>query len=162
MHAKLLQVFDDASRGPVGAIKLIFRTRNTALLASCASVLTIAALLIDPFAQLVLSFPSRPTPTIHQVASIGIAKAYNANTTVTANHGPPYAVRKLSCRFHGQSKAETLLIAQNAPFKLQSAIISAAFGVDPPFHLNCPTSNCTFPPLTTLGVCSTCEVSASM
>lgn len=52
-----------------------------------------------------------------------------------------------------------ITVAQNAPFGLQSAIISAAFGSEPVFELDCPTSNCTFPPISTFGVCSSCEVS---
>ncbi|ETS80123.1 hypothetical protein PFICI_07652 [Pestalotiopsis fici W106-1] len=134
-----LHLFDLASRGPWGALELMFRMKSAALLASCASLLTIAALVIDPFAQLVLTFPTRPTATPVQVASINIAQVYDAGTEITANHGPPYPV------------------AQNAPFQLQSAVISAAFGVAPAFDLNCPTSNCTYPSFSTLGVCSTCE-----
>ncbi|KAK8063725.1 hypothetical protein PG996_008377 [Apiospora saccharicola] len=135
-----IQLFDAGSRGPWGALQLMFRMKTTALLASAASVLTIAALVIDPFAQLVFSFPTRETPSLTgSRASINLAHVYDANTSVTQNHGPPYPV------------------AQNAPFQLQSAVISAAFGVNPNFELTCPTSNCTFPPVSTLGICSTCE-----
>lgn len=134
-----LHLFDKASRGPWGALRLMFRMKSAALLASFASLLTIAALVIDPFAQLVFSFPTRPTETSAQTASFQIANVYDANTTVTANHGVSYPV------------------AQNAPFQLQSAVISAAFGVNPAFNITCPTSNCTYPPISTLGICSTCE-----
>ncbi|KAK8859694.1 hypothetical protein PGQ11_010428 [Apiospora arundinis] len=134
-----LEFFDAGSRGPWGALRLMFRMKTAATLASAASLLTIAALVIDPFAQLVFTFPTRPTPTPLEVASIGLARVYDANTSVTANHGVPYPV------------------AQNAPFQLQSAVISAAFGVSPRFDITCPTSNCTFPPISTLGICSTCE-----
>ncbi|KAK8078816.1 hypothetical protein PG994_002623 [Apiospora phragmitis] len=134
-----VQLFDAGSRGPWGALQLMFRMKTAALLASSASLLTIAALVIDPFAQLVFTFPTRPTPTPLEAASIRLAHVYDANSSVTANHGPPYPV------------------AQNAPFQLQSAVISAAFGTSPDFDLTCPTSNCTFPPVSTLGICSTCE-----
>ncbi|KAK7959248.1 uncharacterized protein PG986_004102 [Apiospora aurea] len=134
-----IQLFDAGSRGPWGALQLMFRMKTAALLASSASLLTIAALVIDPFAQLVFSFPTQATPTTHQVASIRLAQVYDANTSVTANHGPSYPV------------------AQNAPFQLQSAVISAAFGVTPRFDLTCSSSNCTFPPVSTLGICSTCQ-----
>lgn len=66
--------------------------KSAALLASFASLLTIAALVIDPFAQLVFSFPTRPTETSAQTASFQIANVYDANTTVTANHGVSYPV----------------------------------------------------------------------
>jgi hypothetical protein len=77
---KLRQIYDEASRGPWGALKLILRSRNAALLASCASLLTVAALLIDPFSQLVLTFPTRAISSLDQVASISIAEAFDDRT----------------------------------------------------------------------------------
>ncbi len=73
-------MYDEASRGPYGALKLIFRSKDAALLASCASLLTVAALLIDPFSQLVITFPSRATPSVDQIASISVAEAFNDHT----------------------------------------------------------------------------------
>lgn len=46
-----LQIFDDASRGPWGALQLLWRVNLGAVLASCGSALTIVALAMDPFAQ---------------------------------------------------------------------------------------------------------------
>ena len=93
-----LQMYDEASRGPYGALKLILRSKDAALLASCASLLTVAALLIDPFSQLVLTFPSRATPSVGQIATISVANGFDANTGYYDPHGPGIAVRKSSCR----------------------------------------------------------------
>ena len=76
----------------------MFRMKTAALLASSASLLTIAALVIDPFAQLVFTFPTRATPSLHgPAASINLAHVYDANTSVTQNHGPPYPVGRFAC-----------------------------------------------------------------
>lgn len=97
MHAESsAQVFDDASRGPWGAFKFILTSTNVALLGSCASILTIAALMIDPFSQLVLTFPTRATPATGQVASLKVGEAYDAHTTLFDNHGGGIAVGEQS------------------------------------------------------------------
>lgn len=58
-----LQIFDDASRGPYGALGLLTRTSRdvsvVSLTATLGSIVTILALALDPFAQQILSFPTR-------------------------------------------------------------------------------------------------------
>lgn len=44
-----MQVFDDTSRGPWGALKLLWTTRVTELLASAGAFLTLIMLLFEPF-----------------------------------------------------------------------------------------------------------------
>lgn len=51
------QVLDDASRGPWGSLSVFWKTRS--LLAIVGAALTILSVTLDPFAQQVLSFPSR-------------------------------------------------------------------------------------------------------
>jgi len=46
-----LETFDQASRGPLGAVKLLFRTTAIRSIASIGAVITILALAIDPFVQ---------------------------------------------------------------------------------------------------------------
>ena len=52
-----LQCFDEASRGPWGSFKLIIFKHKNALVASLASLVLLVSLLVDPFVQLVFSFP---------------------------------------------------------------------------------------------------------
>lgn len=59
-----MQSFDDASRGPLGSVTFIWKGRkygSLGLLTYVGCVLTIAAVALDPFAQQVLSFPSKQT-----------------------------------------------------------------------------------------------------
>lgn len=53
-----IQTFDDASRGPFGAAQLIIRT-SAFHLATLGSLITILSLVMDPFAQQILSYPQR-------------------------------------------------------------------------------------------------------
>jgi hypothetical protein len=54
-----VQVFDDASRGPWGAFGLIWKLRFKTKLAAWGSIITILTLAMGPFAQQLLSYPSR-------------------------------------------------------------------------------------------------------
>lgn len=53
-----LQIFDDASRGPWGAVVLLC-SQPAISLASLGALITVLALAFDPFVQLILSYPSR-------------------------------------------------------------------------------------------------------
>ena len=72
-----LQVFDEASRGPLGALQLLWELKTNALVASFASVITIVALAMDPFTQQIISFPSLSVPTSTASATIAMAQTYD-------------------------------------------------------------------------------------
>ena len=54
-----VQVFDDASRGPWGSLELIWRLHIKTKLATWGSLITLLTLAMGPFAQQLLSYPSR-------------------------------------------------------------------------------------------------------
>lgn len=68
-----LQTFDDASRGPWGALQLLYSTRGQARLAAWGAIITLAALAIDPFAQQVITYESRRVAS----GSSGVARCQN-------------------------------------------------------------------------------------
>jgi hypothetical protein len=53
------QIFDDASRGPWGALELIWRLNFRSKLATWGSFITILTLAMGPFAQQLVSYPIR-------------------------------------------------------------------------------------------------------
>jgi hypothetical protein len=55
-----MQLFDDASRGPMGSISVIWRHRSRSL-ASLGAVITVLAFAFDPFMQQVISYPIKNT-----------------------------------------------------------------------------------------------------
>lgn len=60
-----LQSFDDASRGPLGSLKILFqRPQQDRLLLSFAAVVTLLALAFDPFMQQIVSYPVREIPSL--------------------------------------------------------------------------------------------------
>lgn len=128
------QIYDSASRGPWGSLCLLARPR-LAHLSSLGAILTVVALAIEPFFQLVPSYPVRMVPTASGLATVPVASSFteierdpvNFNT-VTAGQG------------------------------LKGATYDGLFGsstnkkIDP----SCPTGNCTWSPYTSLAVCSAC------
>lgn len=74
-----LQIFDDASRGPLGSIILMGKgLRVGAFLAFFLAVVTTASVAIDPTAQQILEFPSRTAKLDNVTANIGLAKQYTS------------------------------------------------------------------------------------
>lgn len=57
------QNWDEASRGPLGAVRLLCHPRRYGALTILGSFITIATLLMDTFTQQVLSFPSINDPS---------------------------------------------------------------------------------------------------
>lgn len=76
-----LQRFDEASRGPFGALHLIFRLGRASLIASFGSLLIFAALAIDPFAQQIISYPSRMVPVANNSATITTTQIYDTSAS---------------------------------------------------------------------------------
>ena len=77
---KDLQIFDDASRGPVGAVVFLFRMNIKAFIASIGALITVAALANDPFTQALLQYPSDLIPLRNGSAVIPRTMQYLGRT----------------------------------------------------------------------------------
>jgi len=75
-----LQTFDDASRGPWGALQLLYSTRGKARLAAWGAFITLAALAIDPFTQQVITFESRQVAS--GSAAVGRCQNWTTNSSI--------------------------------------------------------------------------------
>ena len=73
-----IQLFEEASRGPWGAFILLIGVRSRALLAWSFAIITIIALGIEPSAQQILSFETRPTLVNNGTTAIGRADRYSS------------------------------------------------------------------------------------
>jgi len=76
-----IQTFDDASRGPLGAAKLILQT-SAFHLATLGGIVTILSLVMDPFAQQILSYRSRNVNS--GSASVWRAQAYDEQVDLSS------------------------------------------------------------------------------
>ncbi|KAF3061486.1 hypothetical protein GL218_03677 [Daldinia childiae] len=132
-----VEIFDGASRGPLGAFQLLWRKNIRTLLASLAAIVVIVSMLVDPFVQLVFEFPALSQPVSTASALLNQTQVYDPNGYIIDAH-----------------LTGTTASAVNA--QMQAAIIKAVSEQPQPPAATCSTGNCTWPPITTLGVCADC------
>jgi hypothetical protein len=141
-----IRIFDDASRGPLGAVNLLMRLGPREVFSRqsggagwsfWASVLTILALASDPFAQQILSFPLRIVPNLSDPASAFISASQIYDTGIT-----PF-----------QRNVQDL----NVDMAMQGAVQNGLYNLSSPMTFGCTTANCTWPTFYTLGMCSSCN-----
>ncbi|KAI1406759.1 hypothetical protein F5Y13DRAFT_197181 [Hypoxylon sp. FL1857] len=132
-----LQVFDDASRGPLGALQLLVLKNKKALLALCASSLVLASLLVDPFLQLVFTFPQQLTPMEGSPPTIRTSQVYD-----------PFALPSRWSQCYGAPQVDSVM---------QAAILAPVWNATRVPSLPCNFERCEWPTITTLGVCSSCS-----
>jgi hypothetical protein len=77
-----LQILDDASRGPLGAIGLFFTAETACSVAAVGALITLAALVIDPFTQLVVTYPLQQIPTENGIAVVYTSSIYDSGATM--------------------------------------------------------------------------------
>lgn len=75
-----LQIHDDASRGPWGAMTMLVYLRARPI-ASIGAIITILALAIDPFVQQVLTYPTRMVESLDAAPSLTRARSFAVDPT---------------------------------------------------------------------------------
>jgi hypothetical protein len=73
-------VFENASRGPWGSLRLLYHINWNAVAGSTGATITILALTMDPFAQQVVSFDSRQVVADNMTSTLRAARAYDMNS----------------------------------------------------------------------------------
>jgi hypothetical protein len=74
------EIFDSASRGPWGALELLYRIHWRALAGSTGAIVTVLAVAMDPFAQQVIQFNSRLVTAHNETSTISAARSYDMNS----------------------------------------------------------------------------------
>lgn len=151
-----MQLFDDASRGPWGALRLLVSTRALLVyqrstmfnlindrpksltlsprnLQSLGAVIAILALAIEPFIQQVVSYPLQRVRRGN--ASINSVRSYNITGEET-NWGPP---------------------TYDIDLPMKAAIHQGIFPESNQMAFACSTGNCTWPTFPSLAICSHCQ-----
>lgn len=127
--------FDMASRGPWGALLLLYRISFKGFVALGALV-TILALAMGPFLQQIISFPLRPD------SSTGLASIRRAQIYDEGEYYTPFNTG----------------VSWGPGLQTKAAIYRGIFTADvPPVDPFCSTGNCTFPVFDSLAVCSKCQ-----
>ena len=149
-----LQVFDDASRGPLGSLMLLYHTRLKSL-AVLGATLTIISLGFDPFVQSLIHTDVRTIYLNDTGASL---------TPVMTIVDPGKSIRLSWSKLDSMQVYDSVLTlvddyVDGLSVAYKNAVVSALANDAPSFENvpNCPSRNCTWPTYTTMRVCSSCK-----
>lgn len=124
------QLFDDASRGPLGSLRLLIRYRSS-LIVSIGAALMVFSVVIDPFAQQLIHYSTLTVPFTNGLA--------------------PNVSRSEGIKDWDSGAFN---------FSLQRSLLRAVWDSSDQLFIpeaTCPTANCTWEPFDTLSFCSYCE-----
>jgi hypothetical protein len=71
-----MQVFDDASRGPWGALVLLWKTRGMAWLAGIGALVTVLLMTFEPFSQQAINFDEKVVLLNNATGGISVASTF--------------------------------------------------------------------------------------
>ncbi|TID18740.1 Carboxylic ester hydrolase protein [Venturia nashicola] len=138
-----LQVYDEASRGPWGAMVLLKTTKFS--LASIGALIVLFLLGFDPFIQQLITTPQKIVRRTENTSAIPRATSFNQsalfNLTADVDLGSP-------TRLLGKSPANGIKLAVSNAVTGRNLLSE--------FTPTCPSSNCTWPTFSSLGLCSSC------
>jgi Protein of unknown function (DUF3176) len=128
------QIFDAASRGPMGAAWLLCQI-NSWHLASIGAIVTLIALASDAFVQQSVTYPLR---SVNETASVPFSQSYPLTSMYQADYNYEVEKSMKSAIYDGV-------------FYANASVTGAAVSA------NCPTGNCTFPDYASMAICSQCH-----
>lgn len=142
------EIFDKASRGPWGAVMLLFRTKGRSL-AAFGALLIVLLLAIDTFFQQVVEYPDR-WRMLGVVGEIPKVIHYEPRS-------PPQFLHNTESAVYDRV---LLPVLKDYFYSNRTQPVPYGNGTRPEIPLSCPTSSCTWPVYNILVVCSRClEVS---
>ncbi|KAK4034581.1 hypothetical protein C8A01DRAFT_38934 [Parachaetomium inaequale] len=144
---------DAATRGPLGSLRVLTRTKGPLAL-QFGAVLTLLIIGLDPFAQQLMQFRDTFADESSISALISSTGRYYMGTAVLNSPNKPVPTNS-SDPAHGYT------VKPELPLSMQSAIFAglsrAPAEVEQEVLVRCLTSNCTWDPFITLGVCYRCN-----
>ena len=129
------EIFDQVSRGPWGAMRMMLSFKFFKL-ANLSALVILVALLVDPFMQQIIAYPA--TSSNIDGASIAKAQVYEGDSDAANNLGG---------------------VQIGPAYGMKSAIYSGLFNPEDSSDVvvSCPTGNCTLPLFDSLAFCSKCS-----
>ncbi|KAI5206191.1 hypothetical protein E4T38_03830 [Aureobasidium subglaciale] len=126
-----LKTFDEASKGPLGALKLVLKLRSISGIALFGALVVVAAIFMETFGQQILVYPSRNVAANDSLAMFPVTQHLASQNSWYLDY--------------------TMMS------DLQKLLLTAIFrgSVAPDFE--CSTAECTWISSATLGICSKCR-----
>ncbi|KPM39707.1 hypothetical protein AK830_g6852 [Neonectria ditissima] len=145
---------DAATRGPLGSLRILIRTKGAPCL-QFGAVLTLLAVGLDPLAQQLVQFRQS---IVFENSNYG-----DSGNVALISRAPWYAMGKTSVTQDvvDNSTAYNYTVDTEIPLSMQSAILTglsrSPWEVAQEPLVQCPTGNCTWDQFQTLGVCHKCN-----
>ncbi len=135
-------------------------TANNRLALQFGAVLTLLIIGLDPFAQQLMQFRNDFVDERSLSALISFSNGYNMGTATLVSPKPGQQVS-------ADDPTNGYTVKVELPLSMQSAILTglsrAPEEVEQGVLMKCPTSNCTWDPFNTLGICHRCnDVTANL
>jgi len=130
-----MEHYDDATRGPWGAISLLWHLRGKHL-ASYGAIIVFLSLTFEPFFQQIVAYPQKP-------GSFGKSALTRSVEYITRT------TKKIEPGGNSTVSDNRMQVAVTDAFIYDGKLTNIT-----PF---CPTSNCKWPPFQTLAVCNKCQ-----
>ncbi|KIW33987.1 uncharacterized protein PV07_00793 [Cladophialophora immunda] len=154
-----LQNIEDASRGPLGSILMLFRFKGGAL-PYLAAFLTVAALGFDSFVQQLLTTENRTVPVPGN--GISINSSTSMTTDIYLAMGYPETLAQLTAAMLANVQQEDqpmdIMAASTVgrhAMKKRSEATTQTLAL--PLKADCPSGNCVWQPYYTLDICTQCR-----
>ncbi|KAB8269253.1 hypothetical protein BDV30DRAFT_242561 [Aspergillus minisclerotigenes] len=134
-----MQAIDEASYGSWGSFQILYRVNVGAkmgVLTFFGAFLALSALAVDPFAQQILTFPSRLTQASNETAFIQYAHNYSSRIT-----------------YYYDGSGAAFGLSAVLPRAIMSGLSLSNFSLQP----ECGGGSCSYPRFVSLGLCSQCK-----
>ncbi|KAJ1709498.1 hypothetical protein NYO67_8369 [Aspergillus flavus] len=145
---------DSASRGPLGGINVLWKTRRS-IFVRLGAFLTLLAIALDPFSQQLVQLRQGT----EFIDSLGDAYAKSAKTQEYTKGDVVYVNSTNSTINPSGPKA--IVAKTMIDLSMQGSILNgfsrSLAEIRQQANVTCPTGQCTWPPFKTLGVCHTCH-----
>ncbi|KAK7926546.1 hypothetical protein PG985_003544 [Apiospora marii] len=147
--------FDEASRGPMGALYLVFwlHLRHWATLGALVTVLLLA---FDPLLQGAISHSGKlvDAPDL-QAPTIPYSSRLDAGTYAPDGNSSTHGI--IPDPNHNYSRISLEEFASTSDLRMAAAVYNGFTGVPSYADFHCESGNCTWPSFLSLGVCSSCN-----
>ncbi|KAF9881496.1 hypothetical protein CkaCkLH20_00642 [Colletotrichum karsti] len=153
---------DSATRGPLGSLRIIFRTHG-ALPVQFGAILTLLAVGLDPLAQQLIQLEQTVLFT-HSGSNY-----FDGSLPALISRATYYAMGStmVNERSSNNSTRSSYEVKADTPLSMQGAVLNglskAPWEAEQEALVQCPTSNCTFGQFNTVGICHRCsDVSSNL
>ncbi|KAH7411582.1 hypothetical protein DE146DRAFT_627642 [Phaeosphaeria sp. MPI-PUGE-AT-0046c] len=142
-----LTAYDDASRGPWGATKLLWTVRWNDMFAFLGAIITIASLGFDPFTQAVVSYYPCTAPDAGTISYVNHTNSYFS--TNTGRVLPTWARLAIDASFSDPSTIKPPITCTASVCSFSDAyhtigLCSKCVDVTHDLHTNCNTKGCNY------------------